>query len=371
MSNVNIEVMMDILDIEDLDVIQEQDIKRLRIKAKRRWHSDTIHHQNPDAAQVSEFNHKFNLVDDCIELLTAYLNGEVHMGAFTNAETGEIEVTEELKSKVKDMAADLRTKWAFIKKNSIDLVKESVLIRAARPLKEVWKEWDEQSSDEAPLLLSRGIIWGAIRMWVWISVVMIAGEELTPYIKGHEQENLISLVFLGAVLLSGIVVLWKPIKQILLSIIINIPCWNYIFPQFVTKAYEKSMRNIFTDRKGEPRERVSRPFGIFYLATAIINIPFSFISKGIVSIPFIGSRMIGERRATKKYYSGYADWYIKELLEKDIDQMNSDDLQAVLHLYTNYKDLQVKTGKKDKNKPDYSTGSREPEDNMKEKAIEQ
>jgi len=373
MSNVNIDVMMDILDIDDLDVIQEQHVKKLRINAKRRWHADTIHHKNPTSEQVEEYNHKFNLIDGCIELLTAYINGEVHFGAFTNAETGEIEITEELKSKVKGMASELKEKWCHIKKNGIDLVKETVLIRAPRPFKEYWTEWrDAQGTDgiDGGIFLHKATFKFVGQFFAMYFAINIIGLG----ILGLDDRGDI----FGLMLLVGMI--WAfmiPTGYFMMSLVVSIPAWRLFMPSFIINLHDKWWNSFFVQKGralwlhkifniwfdfryetlGKPAGASDRKFyadfnledkeiesigahPAFIFAVNIIRLPLKIISAALVMIPIVGGRMVGERRATKKYFSGYADWYINELLEKNIADMDSDDLQAVTRLYNNYKDVQ-------------------------------
>ncbi|MEM9215666.1 MAG: hypothetical protein AAGD25_15165 [Cyanobacteria bacterium P01_F01_bin.150] len=61
------------LEIGSAKGLKEKDLPRLRRKALKRWHPDTIAHTNPSESQQASYENNFRLVDPAIETLRQHL----------------------------------------------------------------------------------------------------------------------------------------------------------------------------------------------------------------------------------------------------------------------------------------------------------
>ena len=79
---------------------------------------------------------------------------------------------------------------------------------------------------------------------------------------------------------------------------------------------------------------VQLPVLAAWLIKYIILLPLYELAKVLV-----GDRIVGIVRQNLFYYAGVADWYVLEILNKPEQDLTSDDLFALSHLYTEIKDV--------------------------------
>jgi hypothetical protein len=318
MSNVSLELALDVLDIsnKDLDGLTEEKLKSVMKSAKSKWHPDKVSSlNNPELTKL--FTKKFQLIEPALLTLKQYLTrneyAENNMHDNGHVYKSNVDVIRENADHMKSI---LMGCWSdVVEKGFLLEVKEEVL-RAGESLKELLST---QQSVNLPYLavlsfISFTSIWGAITI-VFLLISPLLG--------------LIAFIFWLLMLLFNFIAIlplsdyWLPAKLDLAK---------YWFVNFGLSIYNLAARSLGGSRITMIYLSLLR--FIAGLFKYIIILPLNFVIKLL-----FGNKVVGRIVSIHRFYAEVHEDKIMHILSKDIQELTEDELYTLSHLYSNLTDV--------------------------------
>ena len=322
MSNINFEKAVEILEIIDITKIKVEDIPKLEKVAKKKWHPDKVIHSKNENL-INEYQDNFKLIEVACELIFQYLQGEYKAGSkYKQSNKPEAKSTFEiLKEHAPLFQTFIKKIFEKVKSENYLLEKETIIINKGRKL----KEWlNEDFKDDVSMLSVVSFFYGFIFFAIIIGI----------------------LGSISRILGSLIGIIW--FIQALSCIIGFLPLCRLWLNENVFTIISKFINfglKLYNWAETESNKSEASWIGIVIL---IIKIPviFAYLIKYLILFPLYeiskiiwGDKQIGEVKEVVNYYANVADWYIEELINKNINEMDEDDLITLSYLNEDFMEL--------------------------------
>lgn len=317
--------VIEILEISDINSIKESELKKLRGRAKKRWHPDKISHTNPDPEIVKRYQENFVLIEEAIEFVRAHINGEVHVGKSSTGTYSEAvyeEPEDIIRRNAPEMQETLRSIWDSVRQQGYKL-KEEIVTRYPGNL---YKEMLSQDlKDNIPIFSIASFFFGFF-LYLLLSLILSLVISSQPTIL---KFTMIALTF----------VWWIQAMACFLGLL---PLSRFWLPQKIGDGVVYLINvgmNFFNivDYFGLTRNTaVAFIFGIPLLLARIVQAIFVTPIYLIASM-IIGDKTFGKVEEKVNYYADLADWYIEDLIHKDTQNLSSEELFALSHAYAELK----------------------------------
>lgn len=309
---------IELLEIADISNISLNDISHISKKAKKRWHPDRIAHLK-DFKITQEYTVKFQQIDDACELILNYLNGSYMAGEAFSSKTNyyQDEPEEIIRKNANNIQTTLKNLWETIKNTNYRHSIKEVFLSDGYKLKDLLHEdFKEDIAMSSVVSFFYGVI--------LIGILAAIGSAINPAFG-----SLISIFGLLQVIscLLGLLPLsrfWLPqhLQEIMLWFInFGLGVYNWAERESSTAAWWVQLL-------------VAIP-NLFALAIKyIILFPLTEIAKAIVQ-----DKIVGVVKENVNYYADMAEWYIKDLLNKNPSEMSPDELFHLSYLYSELSDV--------------------------------
>ena len=305
---------IELLEITDISQIKTEDIPQLEKTAKKRWHPDKVSHLN-DATVTQEYTTKFQQVELACQMVYSYLQGTYHAGqTFSNSNQRVHEEPEEvIRRNAHVMQNTLKDVWAYVKQNKYKWTKEDVLLSDGFKLRDLLHEDFEE---DLAMLSVISLFYGVIVLGILTVIGAAINPNLGWFISGIWVIQAISCIF-GFAPLSRF---WLPQ---------GVSYWMLKFINLGLGIYNWAELQARLSNRFVLRLLIQIPVLFAKLIKYLILFPLNEIAKIVV-----GNKVVGVVKQSVNYYAEAAEWYVDDLLVKQPNQMNSDELFDLSYLYS-------------------------------------
>jgi hypothetical protein len=318
---------IEILEITDMTGLTEEKLSKIRRKAKRRWHPDTIAYLHPSEETIKKYERNFRLVDSAVEFISTYVNGIDYKD--TQLSTRLEAAQENIKDTASYMHDTLRSVWFKVKEKGYKRREENIDLGNTKTLKDLlMQDLADCIPEICTISFVNGfVIWGVVLFFSAILVI------ITGNITGDSEGKPNPIILAIFVFPAFFVFLFHTI----LCIIGLLPLSRFWVPQFINNwvwffiAKSISLSSFISYI---PIMNLYPPLA--YIAAVIIKYILIKPLYLLVALLFDKQKTGSTKKET--YYAGFSEWYIEQLLTKNINQLTSDELMHVAHLYKELKD---------------------------------
>lgn len=306
---------IEILEIVDISKIKITDLSKLEKKAQKRWHPDRVSHQR-DNSIIEEYTENFKKIKLAIEIIKSFLNGDYKSNAFKN--DFETKTSENI---IKENGIEIQEKikvfWTKVKKEKYKWELKEIIMSDGFVLRDLLKE---DFKDDISSMSIISLIYGTMLL----ILLTIFGEII--YSGTATFIGLIIIVHILSCCLSFLPLsrFWLP------ETVVNFILW---FVNFGLKIYNK------IDEITVNSNMFLQFFVIFpELLAKVIKYVFLFPLYELGKL-LIGSKVVGVVKEEVNYYADVAEWYIDELINKNINEMTTEELYHLSYIYTELKNV--------------------------------
>lgn len=307
---------IEVLEITNITKVEISDLSRIVKKAKSRWHPDRVA-RFQDEAEIEKYTRSFQLIEPAAELIKSYLNGEYKIG--DKYEQKQERVYEEPSDVIRKNAVrlqdTLKKVWASIKSTKYKHIEREHILSDGFSLRDLLDQ-DFKEDLIIPSIIS--FIFGPLALIIPIIIATIINEVLGIIVASFLGIHLI-FSLLGFLPLSRF---WLP------DFLVPIMLW---FIDFGVGFYFK-----LSDK--EDNDWVKFFLAIPYWLALAVKYLVLYPLNGIAKL-FIGGKTVGIVKEIVNYYGGFADWYIDEIITKNHQEMNEQELFDLSYLYGEFKDF--------------------------------
>lgn len=312
-----------LLEISDLQSLEESDLKLIRNRAKRRWHFDKIAHTNPSESEIKRYNDNTYKIDIAVDVIKSYLQGNINLGSSSNNERVDekepIDIIRENAARMQDV---LSKKWNDIKNKSYKKNIETVFVSEGISIKEALRiDLEDQVFVKCVLSLIGSTITMLLIALLSSLFSKILGEAIFYILMALNWICLIAMLPLARI--------WLPkFLYIIVYSVVDFGIYNFNF-----------YNNFFMILSSTWRHKKTGISSLFWI---LLNIPV-FLSKVIsfvliYPVYFVAGEIFKNKKIFKvegqvNYYAGLAEWYIDNLLSKNIKDMTEDEFFSLSHAY--------------------------------------
>ena len=314
---------IELLEITDISKIPIEEMPQLEKKAKKRWHPDKIAHLK-NSVITQEYTINFQLIESACQMISSYLNGTYQAGeafSFTDKKQTVHEEPEEIiRKNASDIQNTLKNLWDFIKEKKYKWSVKEVLLSDGFKLKDLLTQ--DFKEDIAGLSVV-SFFYGCLVLGILTLICSAISPVLGTIVGIFWAVQALSCI-LGLLPLSRF---WLPetIQNIMLWLInFGLSIFNWAESEGQTAAWWIQLL-------------IAIPV-LFALAIKyIILFPLYEIAK-----LFVGDKILGIVKKNVNYYADAADWYVEELINKNPNDMTSDELFHLSYLNTELSDVKSK-----------------------------
>jgi hypothetical protein len=307
---------IEILEITDISKVDISDLSRIVKKAKSRWHPDRVA-RFQDEAEIDKYTKSFQLIEPAAELIKSYLNGEYKIGDKYEQKQERVyeEPSEVIRKNAVHIQEMLKKVWEGIKSTKYKHVEREQVLSDGFSLKELLDR-DFKEDLVIPSIIS--FIFGPLALIIPIFIAALINEVL----------GIVAVTFLGIHLIFCLLGFLPLSRFWLPDFFVPIMLW---FIDFGVGFYFK-----LSDREDNNWVKffLAIPYWLALAVKYLVLFPINGIAKLI-----IGNKVVGVVKENISYYAGLADWYIKEIISKDHNQMNEEELFDLSYLYKEFKDF--------------------------------
>lgn len=322
MEQLTFDQAIELLEITDISKVSEEEIPQLEKKSKKRWHPDKVSHLK-DHEITQEYTMKFQQVEIACQMVISYLKGTYQAGeTFSQPYQSVYEEPEEIiRKNAPDIQQTLKNLWTSIKEKKYKWTTKEILLSDGFKLKNLLTE---DFKEDLAMLSIVSFFYGLIILGILTGIAGAISPTLGTIVGIVLFVQALSCVF-GFLPLSRF---WLPssLNDVMIKFInfgLGIYNWSEDQAQNSDKAWAVLL--------------VRLPVLFAKLVKYIILLPLNEIAKAI-----IGDKVVGVVKQNVNYYAEGAEWYIDELLNKNSDEMTSEELFHLSYLYAELNDVKSK-----------------------------
>jgi len=315
---------IEILEITDISKISQDEMPQLEKRMKKRWHPDKVAHLN-DPEITKEYTINFQQIEAACQMVKSYLSGTYQAGEpfiFTDKKQKVYEEPEEIiRKNAPDIQSELKGLWDFIKEKKYKWYVKEILLSDGFKLKNLLHE---DFKEDIAMLSIVSFFYGIIILGI---LTAIAGA-IHP--------------FLGTIV--GIIWLLQAISCFLGLA----PLSRFWLPESVTDVMLKFI-NFGLSIYNWAEDQAQGANNVWVLLLVRLPVLFAKLVKYVVLFPlyelakiFIGDKLVGVVKQNVNYYADMADWYIEELMTKNPNEMDGEELFHLSYIYSELGDVKAK-----------------------------
>lgn len=302
-----------ILEIADVSAILISDINTIRRSAQKRWHPDRIQ-KLKDENKIREYESNFKMIDEACVIIEAFLKGTYHSGkAFEQQENQQRQKHWENTIKnAKTVQEEFKNVWSEIKSKGYKLsVKEVVLSDGFNLNDLLINDFKEDIAMTSIVSMFYGVFLGLMLATIGYILSPMVGNLVMIPVVIH-----ILFCLLGTLPLSRF---WlnREVSNIMLK-----------FINFGHSLFEWAEFNSKESNKWYLQLLVFIP-ALFALGVKYIVL---FPSYEIAKL-FVKDKIVGIVKQKVNYYAEGAEWYIDNLLKKQVENMSDEEFEHLFYLY--------------------------------------
>ncbi len=318
MENITFDQAAEILEITNVEELTLEFLNKRIIRAKKRWHPDTIAHLN-DKDLLDTYTKNFKLIDPAAKLILAYLKGEYGVkDKFQNVHYAQTkEPFEIIRENAREMQIKLNRLWEMIKEKKYKHTVEEIVLSNGFVLKELLSR--DFKKDIAMLAVISFVTYNStlglltLVLGMFYPVIGLIGG---GFWLSHAFFNFLAFLPLSR--------FWLPEKlQYLMFWFVGIGLKIHNWLSFVFQFNLGAMLVL----------QFIILMGKFF--KYIILFPLYEVAKLMV-----GNRVVGVIKQKTNYYANVAEWYIKYLIQKSPAEMDEQELYDLSYLYTELIDVE-------------------------------
>lgn len=304
---------IEILEIADIASISVNDISNIRRGAQKRWHPDKIQRLN-DEIKSREYENNFKYIDEACVIIEAYLKGTYHSGqAFEQQENQQRQRSWENTIKnAKTVQEEFKNIWSTIKAKKFKLSIKEIVLSDGFNLKDLLiNDFKEDIAMTSIVSMFYGVFLGLLIAGFGYIINPMVGNIVMIPIIAH-----IVFCLLGTLPLSRF---WlnKEVSNIMLKFI-NFGNSLFEWAEFHSKESNKWYLQILA----------FMPALFAVSVKYIILFPTYEIAK-----LFVKDKIVGIVKQKVNYYAEGAEWYIDDLLKKQVENMSDEEIEHLFYLY--------------------------------------
>lgn len=319
---------IDILGIPGSNNLTEQELRKHARAAQKKWHPDSIAHKGLSEEEVGEYNRKFHLITEAVELLRRELFG---IGKASEDIRDPEDVLREYAPSWKDA---LSKSWEDIKQCEKKMEEEIRILFEGFTVREALDIEKKAGADhELMFIINANVYW---------AFVFILADVFFPL----SQHPILEIIFIVFTLF-----LWA---CFCIGVLFSVPLARWIFPFSLQEKWTMLVYGLFykighpiAGEFGEARlnietgkyERSTNFLALLTLpalfVTYVIVKPLRFIIGGIFKLT-LGDKRLKVVKTKARYFAGVHEDYIGELMSKNVKDYDFDDLKVLSHLHSEF-----------------------------------
>jgi len=313
----NLQRVVEILEVNP-EKVNTDTLPRIKIKAIKRWHPDTIYSKKPSKEKIEIYNNNFQSIDKAIESLKLYIETGVTED-ITRLEKEEKIVPEDpidvIKRNVTEMQQDMEKVWDSVKNDKFMHIQKKIILSKGINLSELLKN---DIKDYIPFT--------AVNVWFFFTLIAVLLNSIisaiipaATYIVGNVL-GMYVLIHLAVCILWGL-----PLSRIWLHKKTYYTFNNYInsHDEFITK-----LDMIENDIIG------------YILAFLFI---FPFFVHFVICAPLyylvallLSNKKFGVVEKSINFYAGLSDVYISLLMYLSVDSFSEEMLFDLVYIHKEF-----------------------------------
>jgi hypothetical protein len=310
---------IEILEITDISKVTVDTLPKVIRKAKKRWHPDKVSHQK-DQSIVDEYTTKFQQIEIASEMVASYLVGTYKAGeAFEpSSENYNTEEPEEvIRKNAPDIQSSIKSVWDLIKEKKYKWTLKDVVLSDGFVLKDLLTEDFKEDISSLSII---SLVYGTLGL----GVLMMIGGMISPIIA------------------SIIGIVW--FVHMLSCVISFLPLSRFWLPEkvvdFVLKFVNYGLK-IYTSIF-----RMTENGNVFLHLLVVLPELFAKAVKYVILFPlyeiaklFVKDKVVGVVKDKVNYYAEAAEWYVDELINKNPNEMTTEELYHLSYMYGELMDV--------------------------------
>ncbi len=314
---------IELLEIADISKLKIEDIPQLEKKMKKRWHPDKVAHLQ-DSAITQEYTVKFQQIETACQMVYSYIEGTYQAGeAFTQTSSKVHEEPEEIiRKNAPDIQSTLKNLWNLIKEKKYKWLVKEILLSDGFKLKDLLQE---DFKEDLAMLSVISFFYGLIFLGILTAIAGAINSVFGTIVGIIWLLQAISC-FLGFAPLSRFWLKNDQVQDVMLKFInFGLGIYNWAEEQGQTSA------------------------NVWVLLFIRLPVLFAKVVKYIILFPlyelakvFIGDKVVGVVKQNVNYYADFAEWYVDELINKNPNEMTSEELFHLSYLYSELGDVKSK-----------------------------
>lgn len=307
LKNMNFDAAIELLEITEISIVTTDSLQKIGKRAKKRWHPDNVIFLKNDKL-TQEYSEKFQKIEFAVIIVEQYLKGELEFGEpITNkndASFQEKNTVDIIRENAPEIQSEINDYFSKAKNQNIRISKKMVELSDGFSLADLIQEdYDDEMASKAYISFTYGLL----IVLIFSIILGLINESLLfipiSYLIIHSIA-----CFLMALPLSRFWMNSKLVDVSLFFVNLGLSLERALFNPY--KPINKGI-NLF----------VVGPRIIAKIIKYIIVLPMTIIGKAIV-----GKKRVGIVKEEVTYYSGVAEWYLHNLIQKKPNELNEEEL---------------------------------------------
>jgi len=306
-----LDAAIELLEITDIDKITEDELKLRRRRTMARWHPDIV--STSDEETKARYERNFKNIEPAILIIYAYRTGTYFAGqTFEEGNNVDLRFRQQEASMQKEAPqwkTSILNVWDRIKSGGwMMTVKETVLTDGFK----VREKLREDIKDDIPALSVTSMFYGFYAFLVFLIPVL-----LIPYLAFLTVPVLLIHLLLCTLLFLPLSRIWLPVwlgDLAIKSCNIGLKIGTFVFDKL-------GGLRIF-------RVLINWPFYFAKGMTLLIIMPIYELTGYLLR-----EKKIGLKKRRERYFGDYPEFYVENLLKKDISELSWQELKYLSEIY--------------------------------------
>lgn len=299
-----------LLEISELEKLDGKKLKTVGRRAKFRWHTDRIEHTNPADELRREYENNFVRIDDAIVVVALYLKHGFSGESFKTKSGPKPQENSEVivRKNAPHNQSALRDAWPSVQANKFEFNEERIVLTEGIS---VSAALDEDLKDRVPSLalfaLGTGFLYFLLAGFLVLFVAVLSEP-------------------IGTVLVVAWLAAW--LAHAIACLLFMLPLSRIWLPEKVTDAVIAVVNaTLDSSRDWQYGDDGLGKYAYFALAliSAALHWLVVFPIYKIAGL-FLQNKVIGRNKVAVRFYAGYAEHYIEQLLETPVQDLTTEQL---------------------------------------------
>jgi len=309
--------VVEILEINP-DKVDIKSLSKIKVKAIKRWHPDTIYSKKPTKEKIELYNNNFQSIDEAIDSLKLYIETGVTEDV-TKLDKEEKIVPEDpidiIKRNVTEMQQDIEKVWENVKNDKFKHTQKKIILSNGINLSELLKN---DIKDYVPFT--------AVSVWfIFTLIATLLNPIITTIIPGS---SFIVVNVLGIYVLIHLVIciLWGlPLSRI----------WLHKKTYYSFNNYINSHEEFITKFDMIDNDIIDYILGFLFIFPTFVHYVICAPLYYLVAF-LLNNKKFGVVEKSINFYAGLSDVYISLLMYLSVDSFSDEMLFDLVYIHKEF-----------------------------------